>query len=67
MTSGTILGVVNVGGVAGFAGKNVTIANVYTTAEVSGNVNVGGVVGLSLDANLIGNYVGNRTLTDTVI
>lgn len=57
LIKGSIYGVVNVGGVAGFTDKGATIDQIYVSADVYGNVNVGGLVGLSNESTLKNNLV----------
>lgn len=45
--TGTVYGVLNIGGAFGYAGTGVEIEQVYSTAKVYGNTNVGGLVGFA--------------------
>jgi len=56
-TSGEIYGVINVGGVAGYAGPATEISQVHARANVYGNASVGGLIGLTEKATLTNNYL----------
>lgn len=60
-TSGDVAGVINVGGVIGYAEKS-TIQNIFASSKTSGNVNVGGLIGLSNKNEAVqNNYVGHES------
>ena len=63
-SSGTVFGVVNVGGIVGYAGNNATIKQIYSNASVFGNVNVGGIVGLAEQTTLINNIVEGEIIEE---
>ncbi|MBO5955100.1 MAG: hypothetical protein J6Q13_03975, partial [Clostridia bacterium] len=52
----TVFGVINVGGVMGYAGEGVTISEIHSRANVYGNASVGGIVGLANKATIKNNY-----------
>ncbi|MFQ6752114.1 MAG: hypothetical protein ACLRFL_00920 [Clostridia bacterium] len=53
---GTVTGVINVGGIAGYA-KDSTISQMVSNADVVGNANVGGIVGATDGGVMMFNYL----------
>lgn len=63
-TSGEVLGVLNVGGMIGFA-EDSKITNAAVSTKVEGNSNVGGLVGFTSNTIINNVFVGGKSNNDT--
>ncbi len=66
-SSGKVTGVANVGGIVGNVGKNVTVENMYSTAQIFGNTNIGSLFGIIEGNDYLTTTIKNNIVKDVTV